>query len=127
MAKKKSAGVSKSQMVRDAMSANPTFSAPQVVEEVKNKYGVEVSAALVYQAKADAKKSGKGAVAVARKKPGRKPGRKPGQKSGVTSTNGHVTGNGLAAIQYAVQFIRVAGGIEAAKQALATVEEIRSL
>jgi hypothetical protein len=123
MAKKKSAGVSKTKLVRNVMSTNPDLSASQVVEEVKTKHGVEVSAALVYQAKADAKKAGKGTVAAPRKKPGRKPGRKPG----MASTNGQVTGNGFAAIQHAVQFIKAAGGIEAAKQALATIEEIRSL
>lgn len=100
----KSKGVNKSEMIRDALAKHPDKSPSEIAELLKD---VKVTAAYVSMIKSKAKnQSGKTA-----KKPGRK-------------SRGFEIGNGIAAINAAVVFVKAAGGIEQAKAALETVAEI---
>lgn len=109
MAKKAAAAdgaPNKSQAIRDALSAYPSHSPKEIAANLK-KAGVEVSAAYVSVVKSSLKKGGaKKSVKV----------RKPTAAAG-----------GLDTLSATVDFIRRVGGLEAARQALATVEQIKSL
>jgi hypothetical protein len=103
MAKK--AGVNKSQAIRDALRDNPG-KPPRVIADLLKAKGVNVTAQYVSMVKSTSKgKRKKGSVKV------RKMGRK----------------GSLGALAAAVDFIRAAGGLEAAKSALAAVEAIKRL
>jgi hypothetical protein len=107
MAKSKRETVNKSQAIRDALEAHPNKSPLEIAEDLKAK-GLNVNAQYVSTIKSNAKSKG-------RKKRIAKRGRPAGRASR----------NGLGPVGAALEFIRAAGGLEEAKHALQTVEEIR--
>ena len=105
MAKK---SVNKSQAIRDAVEANPGKSNQEIADELKAK-GLKVNAQYVSTIKSTSKAKSK--KVVKRRKPGR------------PARNG--SSRDLGPIEAALRFINDAGGMEQAKQALATVEKIQ--
>jgi hypothetical protein len=98
---------SKSQAIRDALEANPDKSPSEIAEVLKAK-GLKINAQYVSTIKSGMKaKQGRARKVVRRRKPGR------------------ASSNGLAPIEAALRFIRDAGGMEQAKQALSTIEKIQ--
>jgi hypothetical protein len=105
------AAISKSQRVRDYIAEHKKAKTAEIVDALKefgvNKYNV---ANILY------KKSNK------KPKPsGKKLGRPP--KAATAATNGH----GMGGIESAVVFIRAAGGIEAARATLASLEALKGI
>ena len=107
MVKSKQEAVNKSQAIRDALLAHPKQSPSEIAEDLKAK-GLEVSAQYVSTIKSNAKSKGRKAKIVRRRKPGESPGR-----------------NGFGTFQAALHFIREAGSLDQARQALQTIEEIQ--
>jgi hypothetical protein len=98
--------INKSQAIREALQAHPDKSPTEIAEVLKTK-GLKISAQYVSTIKSGMRaKQGRGHKVVRRRKPGR------------------ASSNGFAPIEAAVQFITAAGGIEQAKQALSTIEQI---
>jgi hypothetical protein len=97
----------KSQAIRDALEANPDKS-PSVIADALKAKGLKVNAQYVSTIKSGMKAKRGGARKVVRR-------RKPHRASS----------NGLGPIEAALRFITDAGGIEQAKQALATIEKIQ--
>jgi hypothetical protein len=108
MAKSKREGVNKSQAIRDALAADPDKSPAEIAEELQDQ-GLKINAQYVSTIKSNSKNKGKG-----RKK--RVLRRRPA---------GRTPRNGLGPVGAALEFIRAAGGLEEAKHALETVEQIR--
>lgn len=106
MAKSKNEGVNKSQAIRDALQAHPDKSPLEIAEALKAK-GLDVNAQYVSTIKSNAKAKGRKTKIVRRKPMGR------------------ALRNGLGPFGAALEFIRAAGGLEQAKQALRTIEEIQ--
>jgi hypothetical protein len=104
MAKSKKEAVNKSQAIRDALATHPEKSPLEIAEALKAK-GLNVNAQYVSTIKSNAK--AKGRKSVTRRTPGR------------------ARNNGFGTVAAALEFILAAGGIDSAKQALQTVEEIR--
>jgi hypothetical protein len=104
MAKSKKDAVNKSQAIRDALDAHPEKSPSEIAEELKGK-GLNVNAQYVSTIKSNAKAKSRRTKLVKRGRAGSR--------------------NGLGPVGAALQFIKEAGGLEAAKHALQTVEEIR--
>lgn len=104
MARPKKGTASKKSLVIDLLGKG--LSNKEVVEAAKRDHKVTISPTYVSIVKSHAKRSRNG---VARKRGGRK------------------SESSLATINAAVEFIRTAGSVEAARKALATVEEIRQL
>ena len=104
MAKSRKDAVNKSQAIRDALAAHPGKSPSEIAEDLKGK-GLNVNAQYVSTIKSNAKAKGRRTKLVRRRKG-------MGQ-------------NGLGSMGAALEFIRAAGGLEQAKHALQTVEEIR--
>src|SRR5580704_2817387 len=105
MAKSKRETVNKSQAIRDAVEAHPEKSPSEIAEQLKAK-GLDVNAQYVSTIKSNTKAKG-----LKRRVVRRKP------------TAG-ASRNGIGPVEAALEFIRAAGGLEAAKQALQTVDEI---
>lgn len=103
--------VNKSQAIRDELKANRDKSPIEIAELLKGK-GIEVTAQYVSTIKSNMRKSSRAVHKV------RKGIRMAGRRSG-----GSVT-NGFQVINAAVELLKVAGGMEQAKAALSTVEEI---
>jgi hypothetical protein len=114
MAKRGDSGVNKSEEIRKALQANPG-KGPKEIAEMLKAAGVAVNAQYVSVIKGTMKK----------RKGGRR-GRKPGRKPGGVSVRASATRSGNA-LTSAIQFVKDAGGIKAAKEALAAIEEIKSL
>jgi hypothetical protein len=113
---KKSATGNKSAAIREALAANPD-KGPKEIAEIVQAQGFKVNAQYVSIIKSNVKKSGGAKVRkVVRKKPGRP----------VRLAGGNEYGNGFAPIDAALAFVRACGGLEQAKQVLATVEQLRS-
>jgi hypothetical protein len=108
MARTKKETINKSQAIRDALAAHPDRSPSEIAEDLKAK-GLDVNAQYVSTIKSNAKAKGRKRRVVKRRKPGARAAR-----------------NGLGPVQAALELIRAAGGLEEAKHALQTVEEIRS-
>jgi soluble cytochrome b562 len=106
MAKSKKEAVNKSQAIRDALDAHPDKSPSEIADDLKAK-GLDVNAQYVSTIKSNAKAKSRRSKLVRR---------------GKASSRS----NGLGPVGAALAFIREAGGLEAAKHALQTVEEIRS-
>ena len=106
MAKSKKDAVNKSQAIRDALEAHPDKSPSEIAEALKAK-GLNVNAQYVSTIKSNAKANG-----LKRRVVRRKP------------TAG-ASRNGIGPVEAALEFIRAAGGLEAAKHVLQTVDEIR--
>jgi hypothetical protein len=106
MARSKAAAVNKSQAIRDALDAHPDKSPSEISEQLKAK-GLIVNAQYVSTIKSNAKAKGRKTKVVRRKPTGR------------------ASSNGVGLLGAALDFIRATGGLDAAKHALATVDEIR--
>lgn len=108
---------SKSKAIRDYVQQNPDAKHGEVVQALKAN-GVAVSYNLVANVRGKASAAG-------------------GLATRGGASKGHLTGNGRTAkaksfvgsgnLDAAIHFIRVAGGLDAAKAALATIEEIKAL
>jgi hypothetical protein len=107
LVKSKPQSVNKSQAIRDALQAHPDKSPAEIAEGLKAK-GLDVSAQYVSTIKSNAKSKGRKRKVVKRRIPGTSPGR-----------------NGFATFQAALHFIREAGGLDQAREALQTIEEIQ--
>jgi hypothetical protein len=107
MARSKKESVNKSQAIRDALEAHPDKSPSEIAVDLQAK-GLAVNAQYVSTIKSNAKAKGRKGRVVRRKKP-----------------SGRAARNGLGPVGAALEFIRAAGGLEQAKHALQTVEEIR--
>ena len=109
---KKSATGNKSAAIREALAANPD-KGPKEIAEILQAQGFKVNAQYVSIIKSNDKKaSGAKGRKVRVKKAGRK----------AFSTSVH----GFAPMQSALEFIQACGGLDQAKQVLATVEQLRS-
>ncbi len=106
MAKSKRGGVNKSQAIREALAANPGKSPAEIAEELQAQ-GLKVNAQYVSTIKSNSKNKGRKKRVLRRRPAGRTPR------------------NGLGPVGAALEFIRAAGGLEEAKHALETVEQIR--
>jgi hypothetical protein len=104
MAKSKREAVNKSQAIRDALDAHPDKSPSEIAEDLKAK-GLDVNAQYVSTIKSNAKAKSRRSKLVRKGRGGAR--------------------NGMGPVSAALAFIREAGGLEAAKHALETVEEIR--
>jgi hypothetical protein len=104
MAKSRKEAVNKSQAIRDALAAHPDKSPSEIAEELKAK-GLDVNAQYVSTIKSNAKAKGR--------------------RSKLVRRGRGLVRNGLGPMGAALVFIRAAGGLEQAKHALQTVEEIR--
>ncbi len=107
MARLKKESVNKSQAIRDALEAHPDKSPSEIAEDLNDK-GLDVNAQYVSTIKSNAKAKGRRRKVVTRRKPSLR-----------------ATRNGLGPVGAALEFIRAAGGLEEAKHALQTVEQIR--
>jgi hypothetical protein len=107
LAKSKKEAVNKSQAIRDALEAHPDKSPAEIAEGLKAK-GLDVSAQYVSTIKSNAKTKGRKTTIVRRRKAGEGAGR-----------------SSFGPVQAALHFIREAGGLEQARQALQTVEEVQ--
>jgi hypothetical protein len=105
------AAVNKSQIIRDALQAHPEKTNKEISELLKTQ-GLKVKATYVATIKGNAKK---------KRRLKRKGKRIMARRAKVHGTG---VGNGMAGIPAALEFIKSAGGLEAAKSALGTVEEI---
>lgn len=124
MAKKKSAGVNKSQLIRDYMSANPDAS-PKAVAEAMSAQGVVVSPQFVSTTKSNAKKA-------AGKKPGKRgPKPKGSATMGTGIDSGNVARGGYAQampiFKAAGELLKLAGDRATAREVLDIVSALRSL
>jgi hypothetical protein len=108
----KRGGVNKSQAIRDALTANPDKSQSEIAELLKSQGIKGVSPTYVSNIKSNSKASRKA--------------RRAGKKAKRMQRRATDVGNGLAAnpILAALQLVRSAGSLEAAKQALGTIEQI---
>lgn len=107
--------INKSQAIRDALRANRDKT-PIEIAELLTKKGVDVNAQYVSTIKSNMRKTSKAVRKV------RRGIQRAGRRSNL---NGKTQfGNGLQVINAAVELLKVSGGIEQAKSALATVEEI---
>jgi hypothetical protein len=107
LAKSKKEAVNKSQAIRDALQAHPEKSPSEIADGLKAK-GLDVNAQYVSTIKSNAKTKGRKTKIVKRRMPGKVPRR-----------------NGFGTFQAALHFIREAGGLDQARQALQTIEEIQ--
>jgi len=107
--------INKSQAIREALRANRDKTPIQIAEMLKAK-GIEVNAQFVSTVKSNLRKTSKAVRKV------RRGIRQAGVKSRLNGASDF--GNGLKVINAAVELLKAAGGIEQAKAALATVEEI---
>jgi hypothetical protein len=108
--------VNKSAAIREALSAHPDKPPSEIAELLKSQGIKGVSATYVSNVKGMAKLARKA------RRAGRKAGRAQGKRAG-----GSTVGNGAVAenpIVAALNLVRSAGSLEAARQALGTVEEI---
>jgi hypothetical protein len=104
--KAKKEAVNKSQAIRDALAAHPDKSPAEIADVLKAK-GLDVNAQYVSTIKSNAKAKGRKRKLVRLRK-----------------SRGRGATNGLGPVGAALDFIRTAGGLEQAKHALQTVEEI---
>lgn len=107
--------INKSQAIREALRANRDKTPLEIAEMLTAK-GIEVNAQYVSTVKTNMRKTSQAVRRV----------RRGIQRAGRKSSLNGITqfGNGLQVINAAVDLLKLAGGIEQAKAALATVEEI---
>jgi len=116
VAKKKTAkknGLNKSQAIRDAMAKMPKASANEIAEAASKATGEEVTAALVYNVKANA-----GGGKKKKKKKGVKSAAAPAPSSG---------GLNAALIKEAAAFLSHAGDAKTAQQALSVATDVSKM
>jgi hypothetical protein len=107
--------INKSQAIREALKANPDKSPSEIADLLKAK-GVDVNGQYVSTIKTNMRKTRR---AVRRMRRGI---RRAGRRSRLVG--GNPTANGLEVMNAALELMKIAGGLEQAKAALATVEEI---
>ena len=107
--------LNKSQAIREALRANRGKTPIEIAEMLKAT-GVEVNAQYVSTIKSNMRKTSKAVRKV------RRGIQRAGRRSHLDGASQF--GKGLQVINAAVELVKVAGGIEQAKAALATVEEI---
>lgn len=107
--------INKSQAIREALRSNRDKTPIEIAELLKAK-GVDVNAQYVSTIKSSLRKRSKAVRNV------RRGIRNAGRKSSLNGISDF--GDGLKVIHAAVELLKTAGGIEQAKAALATVEEI---
>ncbi|MFN0197413.1 MAG: hypothetical protein ACKVT0_11765 [Planctomycetaceae bacterium] len=107
--------INKSQSIRDALRANRDKSPSEIADMLKAK-GIDVNAQYVSTIKSNMHKTSKAVKKV------RRGIQRAGRNSKLSGDNN--VKNGLQVINAAVELLKAAGGIEQAKAALATVEEI---
>lgn len=107
--------INKSQAIREALRANRDKTPIEIAELLKAN-GVDVNSQYVSTIKSSMRKTSKAVRNV------RRGIRQAGRKSHLNGVSDF--GNGLQVIRAAVELLKSAGGIEQAKAALATVEEI---
>ena len=105
--KRRRADVNKRQEIRDALGANPGMK-PKAIAALLAEKGVHVTAGYVSIVKSNANKGGK-------------------RKTKRVRIMRRKGSGGLGSLAAAVEFMRASGGIDQAKQALATIEELRRL
>jgi hypothetical protein len=103
----------KSQMIREALKANKGKSPTEIAALLNEKHGLKLTGQYVSTVKSNARKTRKVIRNVRRMV--RRAGR------------GGIGTNDLSGVRAAMELVRATGGIEAAKAALATVEEIKNL
>lgn len=99
------AKVNKSALIREALAANPEKSPLEISELLKGK-GVTISPLYVSNIKSNAK------------------GKKKAKKLKRKAARAAAGNSGMGAVNAAIEFIKSAGGLDAAKEALGTVETI---
>jgi hypothetical protein len=115
VARKKGAGLNKSQAIREHLAKNPDASPKQIVEALAAN-GLQVTEGLASNVKYTSRhKVRRGAVAGRRR--GRPPGRPPGRSNG-----GGITAQDLLALKQVVDGM---GGVEAVRRALDMLEQLR--
>jgi hypothetical protein len=107
--------INKSQAIREALKANPDKSPSEIAELLKAK-GIEVNGPYVSTIKTNMRKTRR---AVRKMRRGI---RRAGRLSRIGG--GNATDNGLAVMNAAIEYMRIAGGLEQAKAALTTIEQI---
>jgi len=103
----------KSALIREAIKANKGKSPSEIAEMINEKHGLKLTGQYVSTVKSNARKTRR----VIRKV------RRMVRRAG----HGGVGTNDLSGVRAAMELVKAAGGIEAAKAALATVEEIKNL
>ncbi len=104
MAKKSE--VNKSALIREALAAHRGTAPAEIAKMLNEKHGLKLTGQYVSTIKSNAAK-----------KRGRRGGRRVASKV-------HPVGTGFSAVGSALEFVKAAGGMEAAKAALGTLEEI---
>jgi hypothetical protein len=107
MAKK--AAVNKSAIIREALAAHRGTAPSEIATLLNEKHGLKLTGQYVSTIKSNALK-----------KKGRRGGRRGTGRKSMT----RVGGKGMGGIPAALEFIKATGGLEAAKSALGTLEEI---
>lgn len=107
--------INKSQAIRESLRANRDKTPIEIADMLKAS-GVDVNAQYVSTIKSKMRKTSKAVRNV------RRGIRQAGRKSRLNGVSNF--GDGLQVIRAAVELLKVAGGVEQAKAALATVEEI---
>jgi hypothetical protein len=107
--------INKSQAIREALKANPDKSPSEIAELLKVK-GVDVNGQYVSTIKTNMRKTRR---AVRKMRRGI---RRAGRRSSLVG--GNATANGLQVMSAALELMKIAGGLDQAKAALSTVEEI---
>jgi len=115
MAKRSKEEINKSQAIRDALRANRDKTPSEIAELLKAK-GIDVNGQYVSTVKSNMQKTRRAVRKV------RRGIRRAGRKSKLVG--GSNTDNGLQVMNAAVELMKIAGGLEQAKAALSTVEEI---
>src|SRR5258705_7564680 len=115
MAKRSNEEINKSQAIRDALRTNRDKTPSEIAEVLKAK-GIDVSAQFVSTVKSNMRKTRRAVRKV------RRGIRRAGRMSKLVG--GNQTSNGLQVMNAAVELLKIAGGIEEARAALSTVEEI---
>ncbi len=110
MAKEKT---NKSALIREAVKANKGKTPTEIAEMLNARHGLSLTGQYVSTVKSNARKTRR----VIRKV------RRMVRRSG----HGGIGTNDLAAVRAAMELVKAVGGIEPAKAALATVEEIKNL
>ncbi|WP_254513864.1 hypothetical protein [Anatilimnocola floriformis] len=118
MAKKKSAGINKSQVIRDYMAANPEAKPKDVAAALTAEHGVSFTPQAVSMTKSNDKKAGK-------KKPGKR-GPKPLKKPIHVGNplHGDAFNNGLVAIEAAGALLMACGSVETAHKTLEAIARV---
>jgi hypothetical protein len=107
--------VNKSHSIREALKANPDKSPSEIAELLKAR-GVDVNGQYVSTIKTNMRKTRRAVRKI------RRGIRRAGRRSRLSG--GNPTDNGLQVVNAALELMKIAGGLEQARAALATVEEI---